>query len=168
MPDYVPAHFLQSYHVCPREVWLHAHGIRMEHTSDTVSEGRLIAETTYPQRSQKYRELDLGMVKIDHYDPKNKVVHEVKKSDRTEEAHRWQLKYYLWVLEQMGVEGPTGILEYPRLRKREEVFLSDPDRHYLIETVEKIRQLIDSDQCPPLLNKPICKRCSYYEFCYSE
>lgn len=30
---------INLYQVCKRETWLHANGIRMEHTSDVVTEG---------------------------------------------------------------------------------------------------------------------------------
>ncbi|MBS1446990.1 MAG: Dna2/Cas4 domain-containing protein, partial [Odoribacter sp.] len=36
----VTATLINLYHVCKREMWLHAHGIRMEHTSDLVTEGK--------------------------------------------------------------------------------------------------------------------------------
>lgn len=32
---------INLYQVCKRETWLHANGIRMEHTSDVVTEGKL-------------------------------------------------------------------------------------------------------------------------------
>jgi len=41
---------ISYYLVCHRKLWLFSHEIRMEHTSDLVSEGRLIHETSYPQR----------------------------------------------------------------------------------------------------------------------
>ena len=63
----------------------------MEHTSDTVAEGKLIGETSYPQRAEKYTEIEIGGSKIDFYDAKNKVIHEVKKSDSIEAAHEWQV-----------------------------------------------------------------------------
>lgn len=56
----INATLINLYHVCKREMWLHANGIRMEHTSDTVAEGKLIGETTYPQRSEKYTEMELS------------------------------------------------------------------------------------------------------------
>jgi len=65
----------------------------MEHTSDLVYEGKLIHETSYPQRSERYEELEIDGIKIDFYDARNKVIHEIKKSDKIEEAHEWQLKY---------------------------------------------------------------------------
>ncbi len=105
---------INLYHVCKREMWLHANGIRMEHTSDTVAEGKLIHETSYSQRAEKYSEIEIAGSKIDFYDAKNKIIHEVKKSDSIEEAHEWQVKYYIWLLQHNGIEDVTGIIEYPK------------------------------------------------------
>ena len=138
----------------------------MEHNSDLVTEGKLIAETTYPQRAKKYKELDLGFIKIDHFDTKNKVVREVKKSKKMEAAHLAQLKYYLWVLEKSGVEDVSGILEYPRLRRTEEVWLSDLDREEIEVWISGIEVVLSGD-CPKVIDKAICKKCAYYDFCYA-
>lgn len=163
---HITATHVNLYHVCHRELWLHANEIRMEHTSDTVSEGKLIHETAYPQRAERYREVVLGGVKIDFYDPKAKVVHEIKKSDKVEAAHLAQVKYYLYILEQNGVDGATGIIEYPTLRKTETVELTPADRADIVGWLGSITAILNSAVCPPLLRKPICKKCSYYDFCY--
>lgn len=156
------------YLICHRKTWLHANGIRMEQTSDLVYEGKLIGETSYPRRAAKYTELELGVAKIDFYDPREKVAHEVKKSNKLETAHEWQVKYYLYLMEQAGIEGATGILEYPKLRETQEVFLTDIDKAYLEEVLPKIEQLIKEDQCPARLDKKlICRSCSYFDFCWS-
>lgn len=160
------ATFINLYHVCKRELWLHANGIRFEHTSDLVYEGRLIHEYSYPQRSEKYEELEIDGIKIDYYDVRNKVIHEIKKSDKVENAHEWQLKYYIYVLEKNGIDGVTGILEYPALRKTSKVYLSDPDREYIMEMVIRIEQLIHDVICPPIEKRSRCANCSYYEFCF--
>jgi CRISPR-associated exonuclease Cas4 len=165
---HINATLINLYHVCKRECWLHANGIRFEHTSDLVSEGKLIHEESYPQRSERYEELEIDGIKLDFYDARNRVIHEIKKSDKVEEAHRWQLKYYIHVLERNGVEGVTGVLEYPTLRQTEKVELTDHDRTEIIEIEQKIAHLLEQDQCPPLEKKGICKRCSYYDFCYVE
>jgi CRISPR-associated exonuclease Cas4 len=60
--------------ICRRKLWLFSNGINMEHTSDLVYEGKLIHENSYPQRSEKYTEVELDGVKIDYYDARNKVV----------------------------------------------------------------------------------------------
>lgn len=151
-----------------RKTWLHANGIQMEQTSDLVYEGKLIGETTYTQRAHRYSELDLGIAKIDYYDPKDKVVHEVKKSNKMEGAHEWQVKYYLYLMEQAGIFGASGILEYPKLRQTHEVFLTETDRAYLEEVLPKISKLVKQNDCPPRLDKKsICRRCSYFDFCWS-
>ena len=95
------------YHTCHRKLWLFSNGIQMEHTSDIVAEGKLIGETSYAERAKKYTELALDGIKIDFYDPKEKVIHEVKKSDKVEQAHIAQVKYYLCVLRKNGIENAT-------------------------------------------------------------
>ena len=163
----ITATLVNLYYVCRREMWLHANGIRFEHTSDLVLEGRLIHEDSYPQRSSKYEEIELDGIKVDFYDPKRKVIHEIKKSNKVEAAHEWQLKYYIYVFERNGIEGVTGVLEYPTLRKTQEVMLSDVDRERIKEMEADIQQIISDDNCPPLQKKGICRNCSYFDFCYS-
>ncbi len=165
---HITATLINLFHFCKREMWLHAHGIRMEHTSDAVSEGKLIHETVYPQRSERFREIELDGCKIDFYDPKEKVVHEIKKSDKAEAAHLAQVKYYLWLLEQNGVEGPTAILEYPKLRRTQRVVLTEEDRQLIPQWREAIEQLLASDTCPSRLPISQCRSCSYFDFCWSE
>lgn len=155
------------YQVCKRKLWLFANGISMEHTSDLVYEGNLIHEESYPQRSSKYEEVELDGIKVDFYDARNKVIHEIKKSDKVERAHEWQLKYYLYVFEKNGIVGVTGILEYPVLRKTDTIILSDIDRETIRTMETEIQAIIENEECPPLEKKRICKNCSYYDFCYS-
>ena len=85
-----------------------------------------------------------------------------------EEAHEWQVKYYIWLLQQNGIDDVTGLLEYPLLRKTKQIVLTEPDILYLQQVVTTIQQLIESEQCPARINSKICKSCSYYDFCYIE
>lgn len=162
----INATLINLYHVCKRELWLHANGIRMEHTSEVVSEGKLIGETSYAARSEKYTEVEIDGIKIDFYDARNKVVHEVKKSNKVEKAHIAQVKYYIYKLLRNGVAGVSGVIEYPKMRQTERVGLSPADILEIEDWERHIDQIVKSENCPPLLNKPICKTCSYYEFCY--
>jgi CRISPR-associated exonuclease Cas4 len=157
---------ISYYFLCHRKLWLFSNGIHLEQDSDLVYEGRLIHETSYPQRSEKYEEIEIEGIKIDYYDPKNKVIHEVKKSDKMEPAHEWQLKYYIYVLEQHGITGVKGLLEYPKLRQTTEINLSDRDREEFPLICEKINSIITSCTCPPMIKLNICKQCSYFDFCY--
>jgi len=155
------------YLICQRKLWLFANGITMENTSDLVYEGKLIHENSYPRHAEKFREIEIDGIKIDYYDPRNKVIHEIKKSDRHEEAHEWQLKYYLYVLEQNGLEEITGVLEYPRLHRTQEVFLTTPDREVISEMIIEIGKIIQNEKCPGKMRKSRCKNCSYFDFCWS-
>lgn len=162
----ITATYINLYHVCKRELWLHANEIRFEHTSDLVYEGRLIHEEAYPQRAERYEELAIDDIKIDFYDVHNKVIHEIKKSNKTEEAHRWQLKYYIYVMESYGIKGACGILEYPTIRHTEKIELDDKARTEIKTIKTEIINIIQSDSCPPVIHSKICRQCSYNDFCY--
>lgn len=155
------------FQLCHRKLWLFGHNIQMEHTSDLVYEGRLIHENSYPQRSSKYEEIEIGGIKIDYYDAKKRVIHEIKKSDKKEEAHEWQLKYYIYVLEKHGVSGVTGILEYPKLRKTQEILLSALDKEEIKNQLAAIESILLQTDCPEKIAVSKCRNCSYFDFCYA-
>ena len=167
MPNITATH-VNYYHICHRKLWLFSNSITMEQTSDLVTEGKLIGESTYPQRAERYTEVEFDGVKIDFYNAKNRVVHEIKKSAKIEDAHRAQVKYYLWILERNGVEGVKGILEYPKQRHTEGVELGSDDRELIMKWVKDIQTIIDAETCPKVINKPVCKNCSYCDFCYAD
>lgn len=83
-----------------------------------------------------------------------------------DKAHEWQLKYYMYVFEQHGIDGVKGILEYPLLRKIKEVILTDVDRDDIQVISKDIIKIISQDVCPSKAKKGICKNCSYFDFCY--
>ncbi|GAB1403764.1 CRISPR-associated protein Cas4 [Lentimicrobium sp.] len=155
------------FSLCHRKLWLFANGMQMEHTSDLVEMGKLIHETTYPSRTARYEEVEISGIKVDFYDPKLGIIHEIKKSNKMEHAHEVQLKYYMWVFEQNGIKCNYGILEYPKLRKTEEVYLTEMDREEFPGMMADIEEIILSDVCPPREKISICKNCSYFDFCWS-
>jgi CRISPR-associated exonuclease Cas4 len=138
----------------------------MEHTSDLVAQGNLLHETSYPQRSDKMEEVEVDGIKIDFYDKKNKVIHEIKKSDKMEDSHEWQLKYYIYVLKHRGVDGVKGILEYPKLREKKEIVLSLEDEKQIEVIKKEISEIILAVKCPNTIHKKFCSNCAYYDFCY--
>ncbi len=168
MTNNITGTHINYYFICKRKLWLFVNGIHMEQNSELVYEGKLIHETTYPQRSEKYEEVQIGGIKVDFYDTKNKIIHELKKSNKIETAHEWQLKYYIYIFEKAGMSGVSGVLEYPKLRKTTKIYLSDIDRERIVEIENEIEKIINSEICPDIINSKICKRCSYYDFCYSE
>ena len=153
--------------VCRRKLWLFAHGITMEQESELVYEGKLIHENSYPERNPNYEEIELDGIKVDFYDARHHVIHEIKKSDKLEAAGLWQLKYYLFVFEMHVVKDIKGVLEFPKQRKTENVTLTDEDRQKIKDMLADIEKACEEKACPPLLKKEPCKQCSYYEFWYT-
>lgn len=163
----ITATLVNYYLLCHRKLWLHAHEVRMEHTSDRVYSGKLLHETAYPRRSGRFREVVLPGGKIDFYDPVDRVAHEIKHSPKMEAAHIAQVKFYLWLLEEQGIQGAHGLLEYPQQRKTQEVWLSEADRKEIPTWIAAIEKLL-REPCPEKLPKPKCRGCSYFEFCWVE
>ena len=158
---------INYFHICHRKLWLFHHGVSFQQTHEHVQDGTLLHLTAYPQRAKRFREVQLGGIKIDFYDPVDRVVHEIKRSDKLEAASVAQLQYYLRVLERHGVAGPTGVLEYPKLRRTQAVVLTEADRAAVEVWEAGVAEVVARAQCPLVINKPLCKQCSYYDFCYS-
>lgn len=154
------------YRVCKRKLWLFANGINMEHSSDLVSEGRLLHETAYPQRPHQYEELEFDGIKIDYYDAKRKIIHEIKKSNKVEDADVVQVCFYIYKLEEHGIKDVKGILEYPLLRKTQDVILDPCNRERIMEIERDIESIVGQEICPEKIKSRICQQCSYYEFCF--
>jgi len=140
----------------------------MEHSSELVADGRLTGEYSYPQRAERYTELVLDGIKIDYYDAKNRVVREVKRSAKMEQAHIAQVQYYLWVLERNGIMGARGTIEYPKQRHTEQVELTDEVRAAIPLWVADIERITQWPTAPKPVRKSICKSCSYHDFCFVE
>ncbi|WP_461138985.1 CRISPR-associated protein Cas4 [Spirosoma pomorum] len=149
-------------------MWLHANQIRMEHTSEAVAEGKQLHEQAYPQRAERYREISVDGSKIDFYDPYDKVVHEIKKSDKLEHSHVAQVQFYLYLLRKNGIDGATGLIEYPKLRQTQTVQLDETDAPMVEGWIHDIERIVDSERCPERINKSKCRSCSYFDFCYVE
>jgi CRISPR-associated exonuclease Cas4 len=156
------------YHICHRELWLHAHGMFMEHESELVKDGKFIHETSYEHRTDKYQEIQLGRIKIDFYDPSTNTIHETKRSKSAANAQIWQLKYYMFVMENHGFKNVNGILEIPTKRQKESVEITDKDRKYLLRIIAKINEIIALPVPPKAQRLSFCKTCSYHDFCWCE
>ena len=111
-------------------------------------EGKLIHENSYPERNPNYEEIELDGIKVDFYDARRHVIHEIKKSDKIEAAGLWQLKYYLYVFEEHGIKDVKRMLEFPKQRKTETVTLNDDDRKEIRKMLADIEDVCQQDCCP--------------------
>ena len=153
------------YFVCKREVWLMAHNIIPDQDDFNIDLGKFIHENSY---SREKKELTIGNVKVDVLNKKDGylMVGEVKKTSKYIESAKMQLAYYLLELKRHGLEG-TGVLMFPRERKRIEMTLDDE----LIKELEEIEKDILSICYAPCPEEPkkigFCKKCGYNEFCWA-
>lgn len=163
----ISASHITYYHLCHRKLWMHHKGLRQEDNSQAVGEGKLIGKESFTRRASRWRELDLGFLKIDHFDAGARVVREVKKSAKLERAHMAQVQYYLYVLEQAGVRDVRGVIEYPKQRRRREVeALTEELRRDIAGWVAEIERIVGLEQCPERVRKAYCQTCAYYDFCF--
>lgn len=169
---------LIGYHVvCPRKAWLSKYGLWMEQENEDVQVGRLIDKSTY-SRAKKAIDLDAEIDgvsltgRIDTINLREGVLHEVKKSRAVEEAHVWQLRFYLWLLRLSGVvrhDGQqfTGQLDYPKLRKTERVELDIEHVGQLRDIVMSLAESAASPTPPPRHpRRSFCRRCAFEDLCY--
>lgn len=159
--------YVNYYFHCKRHLWLFAHNINMEHTSESVYIGKLISESTYQRKEHEiHLEDENNEIVIDFFDKKKKILHEIKKSNKMEEIHIWQVKYYLYVINSMGIEAKYAEIDYPKLKRKINVKLEENDKNEIKKVINDIENIIKQKQIPSIINKPYCKKCSYYEFCY--
>ncbi len=160
--------FLNYYFHCHRQLWLYAKNIKMEHNSEDVTIGKILSENTYKREKHDLNIEDyiekVGV--LDFFDRKRKIIHEVKKSKSMEELHIWQVKYYIYLLEKIGINNVKAEIDYPKLKKIIKVYFTDDDRKRIDEIINDIKKILNLPVPPPVIKKPYCKKCSYYEFCY--
>lgn len=151
------------YFVCKRKLWLFSNGIQLENESEDVKIGKLIDENSY-SRELKHVLID-ETVNID-FIKEWKILHEVKKQKSVEEAGIWQLKYYIYFLRKRGINIESGILDYPKLKKREIVNLSKDDENEIEKILKEIDEILKLKKSPKVEKIKLCKKCAYYEYCY--
>ncbi|MGN9160559.1 CRISPR-associated protein Cas4 [Clostridium sulfidigenes] len=156
---------INYYFHCKRQCWLHGNRLNLEDNSEVVKIGKAIHEEKAEQG--KNTELTIDNVKIDKLT--NEYLVEVKKSDADVEASKWQLLLYLKVLKGKGIDR-KGKLEFVEKNKSKNktlyVELDQESEIKLDNVVKSIEDLINMEEIPSAINKPTCKKCAYYEYCY--
>ena len=153
------------YFICKREVWLMARNLGPDQEDSNIDFGRFLNEQVY-QRDKK--EISIGNIKLDilKKDKGQLIVGEVKKSSKFIESARMQLAFYLYELENKGINA-TGVLMFPKEKKREEIQLTDSLRKMLDNTINDILEIIYESKPYPPKKINYCRNCGYNEFCWA-
>jgi CRISPR-associated exonuclease Cas4 len=166
------------YVLCPRKAWLSMNGLWMEQESTTVALGRQIDDDSYERERKEIMltaEAPDGtplVGKVDWAQLDAGVLHETKKSAAAEEAHVWQLRFYLWLLSLNGVTGPQeqpfrGEINYPRQRRTQAVELHDAHTDRLADIVAALCRLSEQGTPPPRHDtRSFCRQCAFEDLCY--
>lgn len=154
--------------ICQRKLWFFINHIHMEGEHDRVAVGRHIHEATYMKRAQKSKEWQHGPIKLDYFDTRTQVIHEVKLSDKMESAHRLQVMYYMYYLSKYGFSKVSAIIEYPKLRKTEKLAMSDLDIGGIESVILQVDAIKKSKVAPPKkVKRGVCTKCAYYDLCFA-
>lgn len=155
---------MNYYFHCKRQCYLFGNRMNMEDNSEEVKIGKAIHEE---RAEQANTEIAIENIRLDKLTAE--YLTEVKKSDADVEASKWQLIFYLKVLKEKGIER-KGKLEFAEKNKKDKktivVELTDDEEKKLQQYIREIEELLMREKIPPVLNKPQCKKCAYYEYCY--
>ena len=170
---------LFNYHlICSRKSWLHHHGIRMEQESEAVALGKLLDESSYGREKKQIRveaESPQGIPLvglIDRANLRDGVLHETKKGRACEEAHVWQVRFYLWLLALNNVrradgQAFSGQIDYPALRRTEDVTLTAEHERQLAQWTTELQRVLLQPMPPPRISqRKFCRKCAFEELCY--
>ncbi len=155
---------MNYYFHCKRQCYLFGNRLNMEDNSEEVNIGRAIHE----ERAEKENtEISIDNIKLDKLT--GEYLTEVKKSDADVEASKWQLILYLKVLKDKGIlrKGKLEFIEKNKTDKKVIIIeLTEEKEQKLEEYIKEIELLLSEKNIPEVLNKPQCKKCAYYEYCY--
>lgn len=151
------------YFICERKLWYFINEINMEQNNELVSIGKILDETSY-ERETKSILID-NTINID-FIKEGAILHEVKKTKAIEEAGIWQVKYYMYYLENKGVENVKAKIDFPLLKETKEIILEKDDKEILDSIINNIEEISKKEKPPQIIDSKICKKCAYYDLCY--
>ena len=156
---------INYYFICKTKLWLFSHNIQLENESENVKLGKILHENTF-KRERDY--LIDNLINVDFIKVSDCVeIHEVKKTQKMEKSHEFQLLYYMYYLKyEKDIDNIKGFLDYPKNRKKIEIFLTNEKEKELLEVIEDIYEINENEMPKPKKSK-ICRKCAYYEFCFS-
>jgi len=153
---------INYYFVCKRKLWFFSHNMELESDSDLVLLGKLLHEHSY---KRKLKEVEVGRIKIDFIE-KAQEIHEIKRSRKIEDAHVYQLLYYLYFIKKLTGKVMKGILNYPLLKKKVSVELTAEKEMEIQDLLKDVARIIDMKKPPEAEWKKYCKTCAYRELCW--
>jgi len=160
---YIRGTQVNYYFVCKTKLWLFSHNVTMEHESDLVKLGKLLHFDVFERFEKDVR---IGSIAIDVV-KKGEIleIREVKRSDKLENAHVFQTLYYLYYLKKLGIKAKAKI-SYPKAKKNVELDLNEEYEKEIDCILAEIERINRGDMPEPEYRSQ-CRKCAYYELCFS-
>ncbi|WP_127836884.1 CRISPR-associated protein Cas4 [Clostridium prolinivorans] len=149
--------------ICKKKLWFFLHGITMEQNSDKVALGKEIHNNSLTSKRSEI--LIDNSIRIDYID-NELTVHEIKSTKAMKEASKVQILYYIYYLQQKGIDCRKGIIHYPNLKKTEIINYTDEDKCSIEKFMNQIVEISNMEFPPQKVKEKKCKSCSYYELCF--
>ncbi|MHB8565512.1 MAG: CRISPR-associated protein Cas4 [Nitrososphaerales archaeon] len=128
-------------------------------TNDRKIESTAISPITVP--------VTLEREKIKQTEGREIVIHEVKRSKKLQDAHLYQLLYYMYYLKKnYGVNASRGVLHYPLLKQNVDVSLTEEKIKQLEEAMRGITDVNSMPNPPEASRKGYCRSCAYQDLCW--
>lgn len=150
------------YFVCKRKLWFHTHGMDQEGESDLVRSGRFLHESTYKRYG--LRNIEIDRAKLDF--AQSNEVHEIKRSRTIELAHKYQLLFYLYLIQKQSNVKVKGILHYPLLKRVVNVELTKQNEEEIENIISDLEQIKRQEKPPQKERKPYCRTCAFCDLCW--
>lgn len=156
---------INYYFICKTKLWLFSHNIQLERESEDVKLGKILHEDSF-KREKEF--LIDNLINVDFIRITDSVeIHEVKKTRKMEKSHEFQLLYYMYYLKtEKDIGNIKGFLDYPKNRKKIEIFLTNEKEDELLNVIGEINK-INKNEMPKPKKSKICRKCAYFEFCFS-
>jgi len=146
--------------VCERGVWFMGRGISPDQDSEALGLGRVV------HGGFRVGRRGLGLRGVSFDGVRGDTVYEVKSSSRNLGAARMQLAYYLYRLRMAGVEA-RGVILVPGESVRFEVALTEDLVRELLDSLGRIRVIVEGELPPPPRRVGFCGRCAYGDLCWA-
>jgi len=151
---------INAYCICKRKAWFQSRSINPQQDYSNVSIGRTIDETSY-KRQKKSITIDNMKIDLIEESEGSPMICEIKKSSAGKKAAIMQI-----ALKEMGLEA-KGRLLLPKERKRETIELDAELEKEIKKLVKETEELILIDTPPELKRSKFCRKCAYFEFCFT-
>jgi CRISPR/Cas system-associated exonuclease Cas4 (RecB family) len=121
----------------------------MEQESELVSLGKTLHQDSY-KRDKGDQTID-NLISFDFIRKGDVLeIHEVKKSKKMSKAHHYQLLYYLYYLKnKKGIDNATGIIDYPKIRRRETLKLDERSQQEIQNITKRIGNILKDEMPAP-------------------